>query len=151
MLSEQGNFMWNSKGLQSMSINPFRPNPGRREKSKLNFYFHSSLWCLKRFYEDLQGLHKTFWGTTRKCENKNLTLFWFHCNSQKCTGRDVLTLGLSSLFKKPKLGNESTWPATVFDKCLHQIRFWSRGLCLTLNFTLFQIKIPEISKFSNGS
>ena len=24
---------------------------------KLNFYFHTSLWCLKRFYE---GLHKTF-------------------------------------------------------------------------------------------
>ena len=31
-------------------------------KVKLNFYFHSSLWCL----------HKTFWGTTRKYEYKNL-------------------------------------------------------------------------------
>ena len=26
-------------------------------KIKLNFYFHTSLWCLKRIYE---GLHKTF-------------------------------------------------------------------------------------------
>ena len=51
-------------------INPSRPNPGRREKIKLNFYFHTSLWCLRRFYE---GLDKVFWGTTKKCENKNLS------------------------------------------------------------------------------
>ena len=37
--------------------NPSRPNPGRREKIKLNFYFHTFLWYLKRFYE---GLYKTF-------------------------------------------------------------------------------------------
>ena len=24
------------------------------------FYFHTSSWCLKRFYEALKGLHKTF-------------------------------------------------------------------------------------------
>ena len=41
-------------------------------KIKLNFYFHTSLWCHNRFYEG-QGLHKTFWGTTKKCENENLT------------------------------------------------------------------------------
>ena len=35
---------------------PYRPNPRRREKNELNFY---------------EGLHKTFWGTTKKCENKN--------------------------------------------------------------------------------
>ena len=29
-------------------------------KNELNFYFSTSLWCLKRFYEDLKGLHKTF-------------------------------------------------------------------------------------------
>ena len=28
-------------------IIPSRPNPGRREKVKLNFYFHTSMWCLK--------------------------------------------------------------------------------------------------------
>ena len=26
----------------------------------LNFYFHTSLWCLKRFYAGLKGLHNTF-------------------------------------------------------------------------------------------
>ena len=49
-------------------------------KMKLNFYFHTSLWCLKRFYEGLnKGLHKTFSGTTKQCKNKNLTSelnFW---------------------------------------------------------------------------
>ena len=25
------------------------------KKNKLNFYFHTSLWCLKRFYEGLKG------------------------------------------------------------------------------------------------
>ena len=29
-------------------------------KINLQFYFHTSLWCLKRFYE---SLHKTFWNT----------------------------------------------------------------------------------------
>ena len=42
-------------------------------KTELNFYFRTSLWCLKKFYEGLKGLHKTFWDTTKKCENKNLT------------------------------------------------------------------------------
>ena len=40
-------------------INPSRPNPGRREAINISFYFYTSLWCLKRFYE----------GTTKKCEN----------------------------------------------------------------------------------
>ena len=35
-------------------------------KIKSNFNFQISLWYLKRFYEGLKG-------TTKKCENKNLT------------------------------------------------------------------------------
>ena len=59
---------------ENFTLNPCRPNPGRREKKiKLNVYFHTSLWCLKMFYEGLKGLPKTFWVTTKKCENKNLT------------------------------------------------------------------------------
>ena len=53
-----------------MNDNPSRPNPGRREKNKLYFF----LWWLKRFYEGLYGLHKTVWGTTKKCENKKFNL-----------------------------------------------------------------------------
>ena len=50
-------------------IIPSRPNPGGREKIKLNFYFQTSLWCLKTFYEGLKrlkGLHKTFLGRSVK-------------------------------------------------------------------------------------
>ena len=32
-------------------------------------FVHTSLWCLKRFYEGFKGLQKTFGGTTRKCKN----------------------------------------------------------------------------------
>ena len=66
-------------------FNPFRPNPGRREKIQLNFYFRTSFWCPRRFYEGL----KTY--TTKKFENKNLTFFLFQYNFQKCTGREELT------------------------------------------------------------
>ena len=47
-----------------------------KTKINLHFYFHTSLWYLKRFYEGLKGLHKTFWGTTKRCENKNLSWFF---------------------------------------------------------------------------
>ena len=54
-------------------INRKTERMNEEKKIKLNVYFHTSLWCLKRFYEGLKGLHKTFWGTTKKCENKNLS------------------------------------------------------------------------------
>ena len=41
-------------------VNPFRFDPGRKEKIKLNFYFHTSLWYFKRFYEGLKGLKVVF-------------------------------------------------------------------------------------------
>ena len=40
----------------STLLNLSRPIPGRREKIKFNFCFHTSLQYLKRFYEDLKGL-----------------------------------------------------------------------------------------------
>ena len=33
--------------------------PDKEKKIKLNIYFHTSLRCLKKFYEDF-SLHKTF-------------------------------------------------------------------------------------------
>ena len=44
----------------TLSLTPAPPNPGRREKINLNFYFHAYLSCLKRLYEDLKDLLKTF-------------------------------------------------------------------------------------------
>ena len=48
-------------------------DPGRREKINLNVYFYTSLRCLKRFYD---GLHKTFRGITKRCENKYFKLIF---------------------------------------------------------------------------
>ena len=42
-------------------------------KNCLSFLF--SLGCFKRFYEGLKGLHKTFWGTSKKFENRNSSNF----------------------------------------------------------------------------
>ena len=56
-------------------------------KINFNFYFHISLWCLKRFYEGPKGLHKTFWGTTKNCENKKIKLINFLFSSGIGTGR----------------------------------------------------------------
>ena len=49
------------------TFNPSRPNPRRREKIKLNFDFHASLWCLKRFNE---GLIKPFEAPQRSVKIK---------------------------------------------------------------------------------
>ena len=54
-------------------FNLSRPDLGQGEQIMLNFYFHIFLWCLKRFYEGLKGLHKTFPGLKKKCESKNLS------------------------------------------------------------------------------
>ena len=71
------------------ALSPSCSVPGQR-KINVNFYFHTSLWCLKRFYEDLKGLHKTFWDATEKCENENLSKFLFYYSFLKCTGREGL-------------------------------------------------------------
>ena len=39
-------------------MNSTRTDPGRREKTNLSFYFHTSLRCLKRFYEALKAFIK---------------------------------------------------------------------------------------------
>ena len=75
-----------------LSLTLLVPISDEKKKVKINFYFHTSLWSLKRFYKGLKSLHKTFWGATKKCENKNLTWFLFqYYNFQKYTGRWVLT------------------------------------------------------------
>ena len=46
----------------------------------------------------LKGLHKTFWSTTKKCENKNVSLFLFQYNILKCTAQEGLTIiGFNSI------------------------------------------------------
>ena len=54
---------------------PSRLNPRRREKINLNFDFHTSLWCLKRFYEGLKGLYKPFEAPQRSVKQKLKLIF----------------------------------------------------------------------------
>ena len=44
--------------------------PDEERKLTEIFFFQTSLCYLKRFYEGLKGLHKTFWGTKKKCKSK---------------------------------------------------------------------------------
>ena len=118
-----GKCVWLFWGIMHLRVNHSRPNPGRREKIKLNFYFQISLWCFKRFYEGLKGLHKTFWRTTKKCENKNLTWFLFQYNFQKCTGRSIRQMnGLrfckiqKKIFSKSQLFSFQWKPTNFFNK-----------------------------------
>ena len=41
-------------------LEPSHPDPGQREKINLNFHFHTSSWCPKRFYEGLKAFIKPF-------------------------------------------------------------------------------------------
>ena len=43
-----------------MTITLPAPILDKEKKSTNIFYFDISLWCLKRFYEGLKGLYKTF-------------------------------------------------------------------------------------------
>ena len=52
MLRQCGGVSWKNEKKTNWvfdSFNPSHPDPGQSEKSNLNFYFHTSLWCLKRF------------------------------------------------------------------------------------------------------
>ena len=54
-----------SSYLLHLFFNPSRHDPGEREKINLNFYFQTSLYCIKRFYAGLKGrnfyFNATFW------------------------------------------------------------------------------------------
>ena len=101
-------------------------------KINLNFYFHTSLWCLNRFYEGLKGLLKTFWGTTEKYENKNLSEFF---SLRLWSGRKGL-INLSD-----NLLTETYWPVIYF---LFLISFLSIGL--TTDFLRFLKKSKKASE-----
>ena len=55
-----------------------------KKKSNLNFYFHISLWCLKRFYEGWsemslklwQSLLQSWWNSVESVVLKVLWLLW---------------------------------------------------------------------------
>ena len=46
---------WKSLNFMKILTLPV-PIPDEEKKIKLTFYFHTSFWCLKRFYEGFKGL-----------------------------------------------------------------------------------------------
>ena len=67
------NLCQSSLGLQGVLLDLNIPIPDKVKKLSWIFIF------------TLKGLHKTFWGTTKKCENKDLTQFLFEDSFQKWT------------------------------------------------------------------
>ena len=57
------------------------------DKGKKLFVFTLLCGALKGFMKAFKGLYKTSRGTTKKCENENLSEFLFYYNFLKCTGR----------------------------------------------------------------
>ena len=76
----------------SAKFNHSRRSPGRREKINLNFYFYTSLWCLKRFYEDPKVLHKTIWCTTKKWKYFYFNIIFLNAQDGKGLALQSLTL-----------------------------------------------------------
>ena len=64
--------------LSVLKLSPSCPNPRQREKIELNFYFHTSLWCLKRCYESVKGLLNLFEEPQRTVQIKILLNFHFN-------------------------------------------------------------------------
>ena len=73
------------------------PDHRKREKICMNLYFHSSLWSLKRFCKGLKDLYKTFWGTTKKRDNKYLS--WYKILIQLSEMQDGLITFSLLLFR----------------------------------------------------
>ena len=63
-------------------FNPSRSDRGRKETINLNFYFHTSLRCLRKFYEGLKAFMKPFVAPQRSLKIKiyvsffSTVLFW---------------------------------------------------------------------------
>ena len=69
--------------------NLFNPSCLDKSENHLKFLF-SHFFCdaLKSLRKGDEGLHKTFWGTTEKCENKNLYInFYFNITFWNTWGR----------------------------------------------------------------
>ena len=71
--------------LQMFHFNPSHPDSGRPDKISLNFYFHASLRCLKRFYEGL----KPFEAPQRNVNENIWVNFYFNTTLRNAWGREV--------------------------------------------------------------
>ena len=56
-------------------FNPYRPNPGQSEKIKLNFYFHTSLWCLKIVFPLFRAILDSWEISSKSVWSRKINLF----------------------------------------------------------------------------
>ena len=112
--------------------NPSRPDPRQREKINLNFQFHTSLPCLRRFDEVLNGLHKTFWGTINVKKNIKFILILIQLLEMHGTGRvnlstfhqkKVIRLVRENASRKPTVSIRLVLTIWFSAKYLRLIRF----------------------------
>ena len=59
-------------------LNPSSSDPGRRLKINLKCYFHTSLSCLKTFYEGIKDFIETFEAPQRRVKIKISDNFYFN-------------------------------------------------------------------------
>ena len=85
-----------------------RKSRTKRKKIKLNFYFHTSLWSLKRFYEGLKTFIKPFEAPQRSMKIKFNLMF--------------ISIQLSEMHETGRVKNEIQSTLTIFRAC-HQAKF----------------------------
>ena len=78
---------YNASTNSQAHVNPSRPNPGRIEKIKLNFYFHPSFGTSKGFMKTLKAFIKPFETPRRSVKIKIYLNFYF--NTAFRNARDV--------------------------------------------------------------
>ena len=61
-------------------INPSLLDPGQRQNINVNFYFHTSLWDGRRFYEGLKSFIKPFDSPQRSVRIKIYIIVCFNTN-----------------------------------------------------------------------
>lgn len=78
-------------------------------------FIFTPLWCRKRFYESLKGLHRNFWCTAKNFENQNFKLFFSLCSGSGWEGLihhydHVLQGELRIAVLPSHLNYDSPWP-----------------------------------------
>ena len=96
----------------------------------LHFYFLTFLWCIKRFYE---GLHKTFWGSTRLSYNL--------LRLEKDVWKSSSRIGMA------RVKVSSAWYMVSYRKRLGVVETWHQKRDFNLKFSRFNKNILLFSFF----
>ena len=122
-------FWWGLLRFQSLFLPLPVPIPDTEKNLSQIFIFTLLYEALKGFKKALKDLHKTFWCTKNKCENKYWRfLFWY--NFLKCTVRDGLTLSqqcylIIDLFMK----NSQTY--------FNNLVVWTKGYVMSVPYIVW--------------